>query len=118
MGIEDKNTDEEQDNKQVNYLFIVMEFCSGGSLRSWPDTRKYYHESEGWTYDQCHNYLTQITEAVNYLHKQKCIHRDIKPANIMFSEKPDKNSSDIQIKLCDFGLSRSDANEFTSPDSE
>jgi serine/threonine protein kinase len=35
-----------------------------------------------------------------FLHLSNIIHRDVKPANILIS-------SDCNVKLCDFGLSRS-----------
>jgi serine/threonine protein kinase len=107
--------------QETNYLFIVMEFCSGGSLRSWLDDRSFFKinlnddKNSGWNYFQCHNYLVQICEAVSYLHKQRCIHRDIKPGNIMFDGKPNANAKNqALIKLCDFGLSRQDAEDSTT----
>ena len=38
--------------------------------------------------------------AIAFLHLSNIIHRDVKPANILIS-------SDCNVKLCDFGLSRS-----------
>ena len=44
--------------------------------------------------------ITQLCEALKYLHEKKICHRDIKPENILctMSEEP------FDIKLCDFGL--------------
>jgi serine/threonine protein kinase len=38
--------------------------------------------------------------SLKYLHSANLIHRDLKPANLLFNTK-------CQIKICDFGLSRS-----------
>ena len=37
--------------------------------------------------------------AVNFMHTANIIHRDLKPDNILINE-------DCQIKICDFGISR------------
>ena len=42
--------------------------------------------------------------AVDFIHKSNIIHRDIKPANILIQE-------DLSIKICDFGLARSNPNQ-------
>jgi cyclin-dependent kinase 12/13 len=42
----------------------------------------------------------QLLEALSYLHDRKIVHRDIKPSNILIS-------SHHQVKLADFGLTRS-----------
>lgn len=41
----------------------------------------------------------QLASALNYLHSGGVLHRDLKPSNILIN-------SCCQIKICDFGLSR------------
>ncbi len=42
----------------------------------------------------------QLTSAITFMHSRGVTHRDIKPANILYSNRH------RQLKLCDFGLSR------------
>ena len=49
--------------------------------------------------------LYQLLVGLKYLRNLKILHRDLKPENIL-------SDSDFNIKICDFGLARSDANEF------
>jgi calcium-dependent protein kinase len=46
--------------------------------------------------------MLKIFSAIHYLHKRDICHRDIKPENFMFLDK----SSESEIKVIDFGLSR------------
>jgi serine/threonine protein kinase len=43
------------------------------------------------------NFLTQLTEAVEYIHSQKFLHRDIRPRNVLVT-------NDNVVKLIDFEL--------------
>jgi serine/threonine protein kinase len=52
--------------------------------------------------------LTQVAEAIEYMHEQKYLHRDICPRNVLVME----NS---QIKLIDFGLTVPYRPEFCRP---
>jgi len=83
--------------KEDNYIFIIMEFLEGGTLK------EYIQENaNNITEDIAREIIKQIFNALSYLHYSCDVcHRDIKPENIMFSEKNNISS----IKLLDFGLS-------------
>lgn len=48
--------------------------------------------------------IYNILCSVNFIHSANLLHRDIKPANILIDDE-------CQVKLCDFGLSRSRAKQ-------
>jgi len=50
--------------------------------------------------DHCLIIMYNILCALNFLHTSNIVHRDIKPSNILIKE-------DCEIKICDFGISRS-----------
>lgn len=50
---------------------------------------------------ECIQYMRQISEGVEYIHKQGIVHLDLKPENIMCV-----NKTGTRIKLIDFGLAR------------
>jgi len=80
-------------------LIIIMELCTGGSLltklKSQPTGKLPEHNA--------HKYVGQMLWAVNYLHTNGICHRDLKLENFVFVDE----SADAQLKLIDFGLSRS-----------
>ena len=49
--------------------------------------------------------LYQLLIGLKYLRNIKILHRDLKPENIL-------SDQDFNIKICDFGLARPNANEF------
>lgn len=53
--------------------------------------------------------MKQISEGVQYIHKQGIVHLDLKPENIMCV-----NKTGTSIKLIDFGLARRLGNEFSA----
>lgn len=62
--------------------------------------------------------LHQVTQGLDYLHRNSIVHRDVKPTNILiFAKQQDKPSL---IKLADFGLSkillRPDNDDFSNTD--
>ncbi|EGV61431.1 putative protein serine/threonine kinase [Yamadazyma tenuis] len=77
---------------QRTTIWIVMEYCGGGSCYDLLRCHKKFSE-EVTAY-----IIRDVLRGLSYLHNQKRVHRDIKSANILLS-------SDGKIKLADFGVS-------------
>ncbi|KAH0789546.1 CAMK family protein kinase [Histomonas meleagridis] len=74
-------------------LYIVLEYCRGGSLRD-------LIEKEGPIRPpKLYSYCYQILKALLHCHEQNIAHRDISPANILLDNYG-------RPKLADFGLSK------------
>lgn len=74
-------------------LHLVMEYCSGGSLR---DKLK----SKELKSTDVMKWFTTLASTLKIVHDNKIIHHDIKPDNILFAE-------DGTIKISDFGVANS-----------
>jgi len=61
-------------------VYIVMELASGGDLWNHLCHVGYYCEAHAA------RMLTQLLNAVDYLHQHQIVHRDIKPENLLFSD--------------------------------
>ena len=70
-------------------LYLVMEFCSEGSLRD--RLRKEGRLSSEF----CCDIFLRLTHTFAFLHDKGFVHHDIKPDNILFTEK--------KVKIADFG---------------
>ncbi|XP_062972742.1 myosin light chain kinase, smooth muscle isoform X2 [Elgaria multicarinata webbii] len=77
-------------------IVMVLELVSGGEL-----FERIIDEDFELTERECIKYMKQISEGVQYVHKQGIVHLDLKPENIMCV-----NKTGTQIKLIDFGLAR------------
>ncbi|KAG0661376.1 hypothetical protein C6P45_001390 [Maudiozyma exigua] len=75
---------------QNTSLWIIMEYCAGGSLRSLLRPGKIDEKYIGVI-------MRELLIALSFIHKDNIIHRDIKAANVLIS-------NDGSIKLCDFGV--------------
>jgi len=71
-------------------LFLVMEYCAGGSLRD-VIRRGKVNPAEALIWIQT------LAEALAVVHTKRIIHHDIKPDNILFAENG-------ALKLSDFGI--------------
>ncbi len=85
-----------------NYIYIIMEYCSGGDLLSYFE----YHEYELPESKVC-EIIHKLSMAIYYLHSYGIVHRDLKPENILMTDISDT----ADIRLLDFGLSKIIGNE-------
>ena len=76
-----------------NTVYYTMEYIDGGNLDNYIQINKGLSEKESI------KYLTQIGEALSYMHHNKMLHLDLKPANIVLR----KNGEAV---LIDFGLAK------------
>ena len=83
--------------ENAEYIFIVMEYLSGGSLKDYFILKKYNFNEK-----RAAEIMFQLGLGLQYLHQYGVVHRDLKPDNIMMTET--ENMS--QIKIMDFGLSK------------
>lgn len=75
-------------------LYLVFDYFHN-------DLKKYFNKNKhSISMNEINHYLYQILLAINYCHSQRIYHRDLKPQNILINEHTK------QIKIADFGLSR------------
>ena len=81
----------------ASHLFIVMTYVQNdlkNLLNSMVEVKVRLSEEHVLTI------IYNLLCALNYLHGSNIMHRDLKPGNILINK-------DCEIKICDFGLSRS-----------
>ena len=90
---------------EENILFLVMEFCSGGTLREKISNKEV-------TPALAIEWVQTLTTCLRLIHKKGIIHHDIKPENILFSHNG-------TIKIADFGVANknSGTRPYRSPES-
>lgn len=71
-------------------LWIIMEYCAGGSLRSLLRPGRLDEKYIGIV-------MRELLVALKFIHKDNIIHRDIKAANVLITNEGN-------VKLCDFGV--------------
>ncbi|XP_078364002.1 serine/threonine-protein kinase PDIK1L-like [Oculina patagonica] len=73
------------------HFLILTELCAGGSLNERLTRRSSEEMNLKW--------MSQIADALRYLHKNGIVHRDLKPENVLLTNTE-------EAKLADFGLAR------------
>ncbi|XP_035276952.1 cGMP-dependent protein kinase 1 [Anguilla rostrata] len=79
--------------KDTRYIYMIMEFCSGGEL--WTKLKEIgrFEEPIAVFCAAC------VVEAYAYLHKKGIMYRDLKPENLMLDRRG-------YVKLVDFGFAK------------
>ncbi|GJN75972.1 hypothetical protein PLICBS_010083 [Purpureocillium lilacinum] len=72
-------------------VWVVTQYCAGGSVATL--MRPTGGLAEAWIIP----ILREVSEAIQWIHKQGIIHRDIKCANVLVLDSGD-------VQLCDFGV--------------
>ena len=80
-----------------DFIFIVMEYLSGGDLDSYLRKQKTL-----FTEEKVASIIYQIASGIKYLHQYGIVHRDLKPENIMLTE-PNDNEKEQKIMVYDLG---------------
>ena len=89
---------------QDGLLYLVMEYCSGGSLQEKLDAKQVDAVNALL-------WIQTLAETFEFVHQKGIIHHDIKPLNILFAENG-------TIKISDFGVANTGAGTraFMSPE--
>ena len=89
------------DHEQRSRLYMVIEWVEGRLLRS------ILNQQRPLPIDRAINFVLQMCDALDTMHKHGVVHRDLKPENVMV----DAND---RIKLIDFGIAmKEDARRLT-----
>ncbi|OII72514.1 calcium calmodulin dependent protein kinase [Cryptosporidium ubiquitum] len=80
--------------EDTNYLYFVMEICTGGELFDRIIKRGHFSERYAAVI------MRQVFSAIAYCHSNEFMHRDLKPENLLFSD----SSPNSLLKVIDWGF--------------
>ncbi|CAI5788177.1 serine/threonine-protein kinase DCLK3 [Podarcis lilfordi] len=78
-------------------IYLILEYVPGGDLFD------AIIESVKFTERDAALMITDLCEALVYIHGKNIVHRDLKPENLLVQRNPDKTTT---LKLADFGLAK------------
>jgi tetratricopeptide (TPR) repeat protein len=91
LPIYDVGIDEE------NFPYLVAEFAEKGSLR---DLLHHYRQLRHlMPLEECLRIISEVGEALEYVHEENVVHRDLKPENILFNAKNEALIADFGIAV-------------------
>ncbi|BES94860.1 MIT (microtubule interacting and transport) domain [Nesidiocoris tenuis] len=76
------------------YIYLILEFCSGGDLSSFIKSRRKLSERT------CRKFMQQLALGLKFLRSKNITHFDLKPQNLLLVTTPS-----LSLKIGDFGLS-------------
>ena len=77
------------------FIFLILDYCEYDIAKAILNQRPDNMEE-----DHVVTVVYNILCAINFIHSTGIMHRDLKPGNILINKE-------CQIKICDFGISRS-----------
>ena len=76
-----------------NRIFMVMKFCSNGTVTDWLRDRGAFTEVMAWEMD------TRILDGFHYMHNSRIAHRDLKLENILITDRCEPKISDFSYAV-------------------
>ena len=83
--------------ENINYFYIIMEYCEGGDLFSYLEKRNFRLPEK-----MAAKFMHKMCAAVYYIHSYGIAHRDLKPENVLMTS----NDENADLRILDFGLSK------------
>jgi calcium-dependent protein kinase len=83
--------------ENADYMYIIMEYCSGGDLFSYLENRNFRVSEK-----RASTIIHLMSTAVYYMHSFGVVHRDLKPENVLMTS----DDEEADIRILDFGLSK------------
>jgi len=86
-----------------NTLYMVLEYCNGGDMENF--VRMERRNNSTLNHEQFKLLAWNVACGLSELHKRNIMHRDVKPKNILVIKDPNTDEL-VDLKLCDYGLSK------------
>lgn len=83
--------------ESAHHIDLILEYCDGGDLKNYLKNHTPLQEV------MIHDFMSQLSSAVQHTRSHSVVHRDIKPENVLMHHDPHRRSGFV-IKLTDFGL--------------